>query len=368
MDRKLGISIYPDKSSIDDMKAYIDKASKYGFKRIFSNLLLPNKSKKEIVTTFKDIFKYSKDRDFEIIVDTNENIFKMFDIKIDDLSFFRNIGADGIRLDGGFSNMQKARLTYNKENLKIEINMSAVEHAIDNLFDYSPNRFNLLGCHNFYPQRHSGISLDFFNRNTIKFNQKKIRTAAFICSQNNNAYGPWPITEGLPTLEMHRDLPMDVQLKHFIAMDSIDDIIISNCYPSDEELNKIKNISLTEPTLSVELEDKLPDVMKKIVLDTDLFYRGDVSDYIIRSSNTVAEFEDEDIPQFNQKEYIEKGSIIVNANEYKQYKAEFQIAKQTFKNTGKSNVVGKITDDEIFILDFLKPWQKFNLKLKESEK
>lgn len=108
--------------------------------------------------------------------------------------------------------------------------------------------------------------------------------------------------------------------------------------------------------------------MKKIVLDTDLFYRGDVSDYIIRSSNTVAEFEDEDIPQFNQKEYIEKGSIIVNANEYKQYKAEFQIAKQTFKNTGKSNVVGKITDDEIFILDFLKPWQKFNLKLKESEK
>ena len=368
MERKLGISIYPDKSSIDDMKAYIDKASKYGFKRIFSNLLLPNKSKKEIVTTFKDIFKYSKDRDFEIIVDTNENIFKMFDIKIDDLSFFKNIGADGIRLDGGFSNMQKARLTYNKENLKIEINMSAVEHAIDNLFDYSPNRFNLLGCHNFYPQRHTDINQDFFNRNTIKNKKKKIRTAAFICSQNNNAYGPWPITEGLPTLEMHRDLPMDVQLKHFIAMDSIDDIIISNCYPSDEELNKIKNISLTEPTFSVELEDKLPDVMKKIVLDTDLFYRGDVSDYIIRSSNTVAEFEDEDIPQFNQKEYIEKGSIIVNANEYKQYKAEFQIAKQTFKNTGKSNVVGKITDDEIFILDFLKPWQKFNLKLKESEK
>ena len=246
MDRKLGISIYPDKSSIDDMKAYIDKASKYGFKRIFSNLLLPNKSKKEIVTTFKDIFKYSKDRDFEIIVDTNENIFKMFDIKIDDLSFFKNIGADGIRLDGGFSNMQKARLTYNKENLKIEINMSAVEHAIDNLFDYSPNRFNLMGCHNFYPQRHSGISLDFFNRNTVKFNQRKIRTAAFICSKNDDAFGPWPITEGLPTLEMHRDLPIDVQLKHFIAMDSIDDIIISNCYPTEDELKKISSISLTD--------------------------------------------------------------------------------------------------------------------------
>ena len=368
MERKLGISIYPDKSDIDEMKEYIDKMSKYGYKRIFSNLLLSNKDKKEIENTFKEIFEYAKNRDFEIIVDTNEEIFKIFDVKIDDLRFFKKIGADGIRIDGGFNNLQKARLSQNKENLKIEINMSSVNHCIDEIFDYGANRFNLLGCHNFYPQRHSGISLDFFRENSIKFNQKKIRTAAFISSQNKDAFGPWPITEGLPSLEMHRNLPMDVQLKHLILMDLCDDIIISNCYPTDDELNKIKNISLTEASFDVELLEDVPDIMKKIVLESDLYYRGDISDYLIRSTNTVREYEQYDIPIFNPKEHIEKGSVIINSNEYGQYKGELEIAKEDFVNTGKSNVVGKIRDEEIFLLDYLKAWQKFTLKMIESEK
>jgi hypothetical protein len=33
------------------------------------------------------------------------------------------------------------------------------------------------------------------------------------------------------------------------------------------------------------------------------------------------------------------------------------------KNSGKSNVVGHIKEDEIFILDYIKPWQKFNFNL-----
>jgi len=30
------------------------------------------------------------------------------------------------------------------------------------------------------------------------------------------------------------------------------------------------------------------------------------------------------------------------------------------KNTGKSNVVAKIADEEIFLIDYIKPWQKFS--------
>ena len=35
------------------------------------------------------------------------------------------------------------------------------------------------------------------------------------------------------------------------------------------------------------------------------------------------------------------------------------IALKDMKNTGKSNVVGKIVEHEQFILDYIKPWQKF---------
>ncbi len=32
------------------------------------------------------------------------------------------------------------------------------------------------------------------------------------------------------------------------------------------------------------------------------------------------------------------------------------------KNTGKTNVVGRIKEDEIYLLDDIKPWEKFILK------
>lgn len=34
------------------------------------------------------------------------------------------------------------------------------------------------------------------------------------------------------------------------------------------------------------------------------------------------------------------------------------------KNSGLSNVVGRISEDEIFLIDYLKPWQTFAFELK----
>lgn len=44
------------------------------------------------------------------------------------------------------------------------------------------------------------------------------------------------------------------------------------------------------------------------------------------------------------------------------YAGELQIALKDMENSGKSNVVGCIREEEIFILDEIKPWQKFRLQ------
>ena len=46
--RRLGISIYPEHASLEENKKYIDLASKYGFKRIFTCLLSVDKPKDEV--------------------------------------------------------------------------------------------------------------------------------------------------------------------------------------------------------------------------------------------------------------------------------------------------------------------------------
>lgn len=362
--RKLGISIYPDKSTVNEMKSYIEKASKAGFTRIFSCLLSVNKSRELIKEEFKVVNDFAKDLGFEIIVDVSPRVFNELGISYSDLSFFKEIGADGLRLDVGYGGMEESLMTFNPHNLKIEINMSMDTHYIDTIFDYQPNQYNLMACHNYYPHPYSGLGEALFVATTRRFKKYGLRTAAFVSSQNKNTFGPWPVDAGLVTLESHRNLPLHVQIKDFIAMNEVDDIIISNCYPSDEELQLIQSLDLTKLTLSVNLHHSIPEIEEKIVLEEPHFNRGDVSEYFIRSTQSRVKYKGHNFEIFNAPKMIRKGDIIIESSLFGHYAGELQIALQDMTNTGKSNVVGRIVDEELVLLDRIKPWQKFGFVVK----
>ena len=363
--KRLGISIYPEKSSKKEILDYIDLSSEMGFSRIFSCLLSVNKSKDEIKKDFIEINKYAKSKGFEVIVDVAPNIFSNLGISYNNLEFFNEINAEGVRLDIGFTGNEEAIMTFNKYNLKIEINMSNNVHTIDTIMDYMPNRYNLYGCHNFYPHIYSGLNLDYFIKCTERFLKYGIKTAAFVTSQNKNTFGPWPVTQGLPTLEMHRFLPLDVQIKHFLVIDCIDDILISNCYPSYEELNSLKNLDLRLITFDVEIKKDVPEVENDILFKELHFNRGDKSENMIRSTQSRLKYKGHEFKLFNAPEIIKRGDIVIESSKYGHYAGELQIALKEMKNTGMSNVVGKVCDNEIFLLDYIKPWQKFKFRKKD---
>ena len=363
--KRLGISIYPEKSSKKEILDYIDLSSEMGFSRIFSCLLSVNKSKDEIKKDFIEINKYAKSKGFEVIVDVAPNIFSNLGISYNEFEFFDEINADGVRLDIGFTGNEEAIMTFNKYNLKIEINMSNNVHTIDTIMDYMPNRYNLYGCHNFYPHIYSGLNLDYFIKCTERFLKYGIKTAAFVTSQNKNTFGPWPVTQGLPTLEMHRFLPLDVQIKHFLAIDCIDDILISNCYPSYEELNSLKNLDMRLITFDVEMKKDVPEVENDIVFKELHFNRGDKSENMIRSTQSRLKYKGHEFKLFNAPGIIKRGDIVIESSKYGHYAGELQIALKEMKNTGMSNVVGKVCDNEIFLLDYIKPWQKFKFRKKD---
>lgn len=360
--RKLGISIYPEKATFEELSDYIETAANYGFKRIFSCLLSAEESKEDLIEQFSKVNNFARDKGFEIIVDVSPRVFSKLDISYDDLTFFKEIGADGLRLDAGFTGNEEAMMTFNEQDLSIEINMSNNVHTIDTIMDYQPNVYNLYACHNFYPHRYTGLGMDFFKETTARFSKYGLRTAAFITSQNENTYGPWPVTDGLPTLEMHRDLPLDVQLKHYIALNLVDDIIISNCFPSKEEFESLEGINPYMVTFDVVPHDDIPEIEEKILFDMQHFNRGDVNDYAIRSTQSRVIHKGHQFDLFNVPETIRRGDVVIESSEYGHYAGEMQIALKDMKNSGKSNVVGRIREEEIFILDALKPWQKFRLK------
>ncbi len=358
--KKLGISIYPEKTTKERLFEYLDKASECGFSRIFSCLLSVTEEKEKIKETFREINLYAKSKGFEIILDVNPKVFDDLGISYNDLSFFKEVEADGIRLDIGFTGLQESIMTFNRENLKIEINMSNDTHYLETILDYRPNKINLIGCHNFYPHGYTGLGIDFFNKCTDRFIKNGIRTAAFISSQAKDTYGPWPVSQGLVTLEMHRNLPLIVQFKHMIALETIDDILISNCYPTNEELEKFKKIRKDMVSFEIETVENLPEIEEKIIFNEFHFNRGDASENVIRSTQSRVKYKGHNFALFNNPEIIRRGDVVIESSEYGHYAGELMIALTDMKNTGKSNVVGKICEEEIFILDYIKPWQKFS--------
>ncbi|WP_050638054.1 DUF871 domain-containing protein [Candidatus Stoquefichus sp. SB1] len=362
MKRALGISIYPEHSTPDKDKAYLKLASEYGFTRVFTCLLSVNKPKNEIIAEFKDIIQYATSLNYEVILDVAPAVFDQLGISYDDLSFFYEMGATGIRLDMGFDGAKEAMLTFNPYHLAIEINMSNNVAYLDNIMTYQPNAPFLYGCHNFYPQKGTGLDYDFFVKCSQRFKQQGIRTAAFINS-HDATIGPWSINDGLCTLEMHRDLPIDVQAKHLFATNLIDDVIIGNAYASCEELAALSKINRYQLELNVEVFNQTTDIEKDIMFNEQHYRRGDITKQAVRSTEVRKKQVDKDISSHDNLASLQLGDVVIGNNLFGKYKGELQIILEECYDERK-NKVGRVVTEELFLINYIDAWTKFKLKEK----
>jgi hypothetical protein len=356
--KRLGISIYPNHTNINEITKYIHLAGKYGFKRIFTCLIsVADKSIEDIIGEFKTMLVAAKEEKMEVIADLDPTIFKKMDASIHELKVFKDMGLDGIRLDMGFSGQEESTMSFNEYGLKIELNMSNGTKYIDNILSYKGNINNLYGCHNFYPHKYTGLSFEHFIKCSKQFKELGLNTAAFVNSPSAE-YGPWPVSEGLCTLESHRDLPIDVQAKHLLVTGLIDDVIIANSFASEEELKALSELSKEKLTFKIRFNESATELDKKIVLEEFHYNRGDVSEYMLRSTQSRVKYKGKSFQAINTPD-IKRGDILIDSDLYTRYAGELQVALKDMKNTGKTNVVGKIVDDEIFLLDYIEPWMCF---------
>ena len=305
--RELGVSIYPSQSNVEEDKKYLKKAADLGFTRIFTSMLELDGNSEETLNKYKEIIEYANELGMNTILDINPGLFEKLGVSYDDLGFFKELGAAGIRLDLGFDGLKEALMTKNEYGLKIEVNMSSGTKHLDNIMSYRPDTDQLIASHNFYPMRYSGLARSHFEKTTAQFNNYHLNTAAFVTSQVGEI-GPWPVQTGLCTLEEHRDLPIAVQVTHLRELGGIDDIIIGNAYASDEELEAAaKAFFSPHLQIPVTVHKTATDLDRKLLFDEIHVYRGDHSDYMIRSTMTRVKFKAEDFPPANTPEEIVAG-------------------------------------------------------------
>ncbi len=81
---------------------------------------------------------------------------------------------------------------------------------------------------------------------------------------------------------------------------------------------------------------------------------------MIRSTQSRVKYKGQDFQVINPRD-IEKGDILIDSSLYGHYAGELQIALKPMKNSGRTSVVGRIVEEEIYLLDYIKPWQRFKL-------
>lgn len=360
--RRLGISLYPEQTTIEQDLAYLKLAKGYGYTRIFTSLLqLIGDDGQDILAKFKTTISQANDLGFQTIVDINPDLFTDLKISYDDLSFFHELGVWGLRLDEGFTGQEEAQMTRNPYGLKIELNMSRGTKYLDSIMAYDPARDNLIGCHNFYPQTYTGLSDDIFAQYSAPYRHYGLHTAAFV-SAKSATFGPWPVNEGLPTMESDRERPIASQVMHLMMTGAIDDIIIGNAYASEAELKAAADaFTRPYPTLGVTFNEGVTPLEKKIALSPAHLYRGDASAYMIRDTGSRVEYADEPFPAHDATGTLHRGDVVIVNDGYPRYKGEFQLVLSDFPNDGRRNVIGHVVAADLPQLGFVAPWSRFEL-------
>lgn len=357
--RSLSLSIYPDHSNFDNNAKYLELGHKYGFSRIFMSMLEVQGSPTETQAKYKKIIEYGNKLGYQTFLDVSPKLFKELGIHYSDLQFFADTGATGIRLDEAFNGATEALLSYNPYGLIIELNMSNDVDYLNNIISYQANTPFIYGCHNFYPQRGTGLPYDFFVKCSERFKKFNIHTAALVSSQNGTM-GPWNVKDGLPTLEADRDLPIDVQAMHLFASGLIDDVIIGNAYASEDELKSLSQVNRYQLMLHVDYVDDINDIEKTIVEKPQHFRRGDMNATVIRSTLPRVTYQDIPNPVHDNNNIFQRGNVLIGNDNFGIYKNELQIVLEPHEDPRK-NKIGSIRKDELFLLDFIKPWTKFKL-------
>ncbi|TLG75394.1 DUF871 domain-containing protein [Culicoidibacter larvae] len=357
----IGISVYPYKEDLAKTIEYVETAGKLGVGRIFTNILsVPNLENE--IARFKQVIAKAREYNMEVVIDIAPAVFSELGIKPDSLDFFQELGATAVRLDSGYDGFHEAMLTFEKSNMKVELNISYDNPYLETVLAYKPRHGAIWGCHNFYPQRYTGLALAHFEKCSKQVKQLGIRTAAFI-SSSNATHGPHPYNDRLCTLEMHRDLDLITQAKHLLALEYIDDIIVADVYASENELMKLVKLNKDVIEFNVIFEPGVSEQEKSVILNELHFCRGDINDFVSRSTFVKLKLKTATIPANNTAATLYRGDVSIGNDSFGQYKGEVNIVKQTIQNQQQlKNKVATIISEELFLIDYIQPWTKFTFK------
>lgn len=332
----LGISTYFKDLDYE----YLEKASKIGAKYLFTSLHIPEEDLSDLSGVLPEFLSKTNEYGLLLVPDISPATFEKLNVAEGDYEGLKALGFKTLRLDYGFEDYELVKKL--QEDFELILNGSVVKEK--DLLEAKAAGVDLSAIsvmHNFYPKTDTGLSLEYFKKMNEVFVRYDIKSMAFVQGDKLKRF---PLYEGLPTVEKHRQMHPFVAAVELIHECGINDILIGDSEAKFETLEWIQSY----------MEDKVMHIPAHFDPEYKEFYentrtvRRDLSDSVIRVISP--RIEGIEIKQNGQRR---KGSITMENQLSGRYSGEVQIVKQDFPMSARTNVIGFVHPDFVDIFDFI---------------
>jgi len=330
----VGLDDYPLEKNIE----YLDLLKSVGVKNVFISGHMPEVNEK-FEYELKTVIDYANKLNLNVILDVSKKMFEKLNIE--------NIYS--LRLDYGFNDEDILNLI-NEKPYFIELNASSItkerlEYLRANGIDLRKLRIS----HNFYPKPDTGLTYA---------RVKEINEMLFSYGMEVMGYIPGktgkrgPLYQGLPTIESHRDMPLEVALQELRLL-GFNEVIFGDAYITKEELEKAINFDHSIIQIPIQVNKDLSETELELLKKVH-YRRLDANDLLIRSSSRVTDKVIKPHNTIARKMF----SVTIDNSLYKRYQGEVAIILKDLPMNEAVNVVGRVIATPQ-LLDAIKPGDKF---------
>ena len=320
----LGISVYFQDLDYEYLRVCKEKGVKY----IFTSLHIPEEDYSKLDSILPEFLKKTQEYGLIVCPDVSPVTFEKLGVTYGDFETLKKMGFKALRLDYGFDDISYIKELIN--DFELMLNASVVDETmIQSLISENIDLDKITMTHNFYPKRFTGISREFLRKKNEIFRKYNIKVQAFVCGDDLKRF---PLYEGLPTVENHRDLHPLAAALDLLSL-GVTDIMIGD---SKAKMETIEALSALLQNNTVHIKCAFEDQYNHLY-DKVFDCRKDESQDVIR----LLVNRQENIVPFNNG--IRKAGFITMDNTLMgRYSGEISVLKNDLPSDTRTNTIGYI--------------------------
>ncbi len=338
MSNNFGVSVYV--SVFEQQQAFLEKLA--GRKvPVFTSLHIGEEVSGSYIQDVQRMCDWLHARDFSIMADVSPYTLDRFEAgSLAELA--EQLHLDNLRLDFGFDAQS---LADELKEVALTFNASTI------LGERQPVQKSFY-MHNFYPRPETGLDKAFFGQLNQRIREAEGKILAFIAGDLEKR---GPIFEGLPTLEHHRYATPYAQYMDLVKTYQMDAVYLGDLRISDRQLELIfdsqKDGVVRLPVTFAEENKPLYHQLFTVRVDSPSGLAR------VQESREFAQIGQAIAPKNTGER--PRGTITMDNERYKRYSGEVQIARADYPADQRVNVIGKLAENDLLLLDQLTNGEPF---------